>query len=153
MTKVTDIEVAQKMMQLKQSATSRSLDFDLSFRTVRFLLAQKKCYYTGIPFEESGGSARSIDRVDPSKGYIEGNVVACTVDINGKKSNLTIQEIEQIFKGIQKKTEVMTILLIIIAIILVIVIFLLCLYTGIFGLLSDLLSEIADFLIFRRDDD
>jgi hypothetical protein len=47
----------------------------------------------------------------------------------------------------------MTILLIIIAIILVIVIFLLCLYTGMFGLLSDLLSEIADFLIFWRDDD
>ena len=105
MTKVTDIEVAQKMLQLKQSATSRSLDFDLSFRTVRFLLSQKKRYYTGIPFEESGGSSRSIDRVDPSKGYIEGNVVACTVDINGKKSNLTIQEVEQIFKGIQKKLK------------------------------------------------
>jgi len=105
MTKITDIEVAQKMMQLKQSATSRSLEFELSFRTVKFLLTQKKCYYTGILFEDTGGNARSIDRVDSTKGYIEGNVVACTVDINGKKSNLSIQEVEQIFKGIQKKLK------------------------------------------------
>lgn len=105
MTKITDIEVAQKMMQLKQSATSRGLAFELTFRTVKFLLMQKKCYYTGVVFEETGDNARSIDRVDSDKGYIEGNVVACTVGINGKKNNLTIAEIEQIYKGVQKKIK------------------------------------------------
>jgi hypothetical protein len=70
------------------------------------LLLQKKCFYTGLPFEETGDNSRSIDRIDSAKGYIEGNVVACTVGINGKKSNLSISEIEQIYRGIQKKLKV-----------------------------------------------
>jgi hypothetical protein len=101
--KITDVEVAQKMIQLRQSSISRSLDFNLSFRTVKFLLTQKKCYYTGIVFEDSGDNARSIDRVDSTKGYIEVNVVACTVGINSKKNNITITEIEQIYKGVKRK--------------------------------------------------
>ena len=103
--KITDIEVAQKMMQLKQSAMSRGLPFELSFRTVKFLLLQKKCFYTGLQFEETGDNSRSIDRIDSAKGYTEGNVVACTVGINGKKSNLSISEIEQIYSGVQKKLK------------------------------------------------
>lgn len=105
MGEIKDIDVAQKMLQLNQSASSRKLGFDLSFRTVKFLLSQKKCYYTGIEFEETGPNSRSIDRIDSSLGYVEGNVVACTVDINGKKGALTIKEIESIYKGIQKKKK------------------------------------------------
>jgi hypothetical protein len=106
MKKIEDIDIAQKMMQLKQSAASRNLDFSLSFRTVKFLLTQKKCYYTGVVFEETGPNVRSIDRVDSSKGYLDGNVVACTVDINAKKSNLSVNEIEQLLKGIRKKLKI-----------------------------------------------
>lgn len=105
MDEVKDLEVAQKMLQLSQSATSRKMGFDLSFRTVKFLLSQKKCFYTGVPFEETGPNSRSIDRIDASLGYIEGNVVACTVEINGKKGSLTIEEIEKIHKAIQKKKK------------------------------------------------
>jgi hypothetical protein len=60
---------------------------------VKKLLSYKACYYTSRTFEEDGPYARSFDRVDSSKGYVEGNVIACTVDINGKKSNLTVDEI------------------------------------------------------------
>jgi hypothetical protein len=44
----------------------------------------------------------SIDRVDPKKGYVEGNVVACTVEINSKKSNLTIDEIHNLSNQLKK---------------------------------------------------
>jgi hypothetical protein len=44
----------------------------------------------------------SVDRVDPKKGYVEGNVVACTVEINSKKSNLSIDEIHNLSTQIKK---------------------------------------------------
>jgi hypothetical protein len=60
-------------------------------------LLEKRCYYTEKEFEDSGNFARSFDRIDSNKGYVEGNVVACTVDINAKKSNLSFQEIELLY--------------------------------------------------------
>jgi hypothetical protein len=95
---LTDLEVAKKMIKIFQSAADRKLEFDLSFNTVKKLLLEPKCYYTGKKFEENGVYARSFDRVDSDLGYVEGNVVACTVDINSKKSNLTFEEIETLYK-------------------------------------------------------
>ena len=92
MKKIPDIEVAKKMINLQQSATSRGIEFDLSFETVKSLLLRTNCFYTEAVFEDEGKLAFSVDRIDSKKGYIEGNVVACTIDINGKKSNLTIDE-------------------------------------------------------------
>lgn len=97
---VNDLEVAKKMLKIYQSASDRSLEFNLSLESVRKLLTYQTCYYTNKKFEEEGPNARSFDRVDSAKGYIEGNVVACTIDINGKKSNLSFEEIECIYKKI-----------------------------------------------------
>lgn len=93
----SDIEIARKMINLHQSATSRGLEFDLSFETVKQLLSHTVCFYTGQKFEEVGKFSMSVDRLDPTKGYVEGNVVACTVDINSKKANLTVLEISQLY--------------------------------------------------------
>lgn len=90
---ISDIEVAKKMVNIHSSATSRNLEFGLTFDYVRKLLQYDTCYYTGVPFTDEGAHARSFDRLDNDKGYINGNVVACTIDINGKKNNLTIDEI------------------------------------------------------------
>ena len=95
---VSDLEVAKKMLKINQSAIDRKLEFNLSFESVKKLLGYANCYYTNKKFEEEGNYARSFDRVDSAKGYIEGNVVACTVDINGKKSNLSLEEIECLYK-------------------------------------------------------
>jgi hypothetical protein len=99
---ITDLDAAKKLVQLQQSASHRNLPFNLTFRTVKRLLTQKKCYYTGVEFEPNGNLSRSIDRVDTNLGYVEGNVVACTVDINGKKANLSNKEIEMLYNKIQK---------------------------------------------------
>jgi hypothetical protein len=99
---VTDLDVANKLIKLYQSAKDRQIDFDLSLNKVRQLLQVKTCYYTGVAFEEEGKNARSIDRVDSDKGYIDDNVVACTVDINGKKSNLTNEEIEMLYTKLKQ---------------------------------------------------
>jgi hypothetical protein len=104
---ISDLEVAKKMLKIFQSAVDRKLEFDLSFESVKKLLSFNTCYYTSRKFEDDGPFARSFDRIDSAKGYIEGNVVACTVDINGKKSNLSIEELECLyFKLVTKKPKI-----------------------------------------------
>ena len=100
---ISDVEVAKKLINIYQSAQDRKLQFNLSFEYVRKMLEYKTCYYTNKPFTEDGPNARIFDRVDSDKGYIEGNVVACTIDINGKKSNLSFDEISCIYQKLAKK--------------------------------------------------
>jgi hypothetical protein len=95
-----DVEVAKKLLNIYQSAMDRKLEFNLSFESVKTLLRFSTCYYTGRKFDVEGPYSRSIDRIDSSKGYIEGNVVSCTIDINGKKSNLSDEEIELLYQKI-----------------------------------------------------
>ncbi len=95
---VSDLEVAKKMLKIHQSAIDRKLEFNLTFESVKKLLNYERCYYTNVKFQEDGLLARSFDRIDSTKGYVEGNVVACTVDINGKKSNLSVDEIDCLYK-------------------------------------------------------
>jgi hypothetical protein len=102
---VSDLEVAKKMLKIYQSAVDRKLDYNLSFETVKKLMSYKNCYYTGKEFEVDGIYSMSFDRVDSAKGYIEGNVVSCTVDINGKKSNLSIEEIRSLYEKLVPKTK------------------------------------------------
>lgn len=90
---ISDVEVAKKLVNIHSSAQSRNLEFNLTFEYVKKLLEYTTCFYTNVQFTEDGPHARSFDRVDNDKGYVVGNVVACTVDINGKKNNLTIEEI------------------------------------------------------------
>lgn len=102
---ITDVEVAKKLINIFQSSQDRKLEFNLSFDYVKKLLEYKTCYYTNIPFTEDGPFARSFDRIDSDKGYIEGNVVACTIDINGKKANLSFDEIACLYIKLSKHNE------------------------------------------------
>ena len=95
---IPDVEVARKLVNIHSSAQSRNLDFDLTFEYVKKLLEYSTCFYTNVTFTEDGPNARSFDRVDNDRGYVIGNVVACTTDINGKKNNLTIDEIICLYK-------------------------------------------------------
>jgi hypothetical protein len=95
---ISDVEVAKKLVNIHSSAQSRSLEFNLTFEYVKKLLEYTTCYYTNVQFTEDGIYARSFDRVDNDKGYVIGNVVACTIDINGKKNNLTLDEIVCLYK-------------------------------------------------------
>lgn len=61
---------------------------------MRNLMLAKNCAYTGLPLTEPvpGGprkaSDRTIDRVDATRGYVKGNVVACCHAVNHMKGQV-----------------------------------------------------------------
>lgn len=102
---MNDIEIARKFMNKAGDAQKRNIPFMLGFSDYKRLLRTKRCYYTGVEmtFEEGQPNSFSIDRVDASKGYIPGNVVACTVKFNQKKKDLTMDDLRMIFKKIKRR--------------------------------------------------
>ena len=101
---MSDFQTAKKFLRLRKSAMDRGLEFNLSLCSVRNLVNAKRCYYTRVTLNDvpDHPNQRTIDRIDNSKGYIKGNVVACTKRINLAKGNLTVEEIIQIHKGVNK---------------------------------------------------
>ena len=87
-----DLEIAKKYMNKAQNAKSLGHEFSLSFSQFKRLMIRKKCFYTGVLLNDRCPHGeydfRTIDRVDNSKGYIPGNVVACTYAANNLKGFL-----------------------------------------------------------------
>lgn len=93
-----DLYVAKKLASKAKNAKDRGIEFSLTFQSMKNLMKAKKCYYTGITLttpegvqpDQTGNKAsdRTIDRVDGSKGYVPGNVVACCNAANNIKAQL-----------------------------------------------------------------
>lgn len=107
MEKVSDLEVAKKLVAIKTSADSRGIDFDLSFRKVRQLLTTKRCYISGVKLNriQNDPNQLTFDRLDNTKGYTDDNVVACSLRMNRLKDSLTIEDITMLYMTIQKKNK------------------------------------------------
>ena len=103
-TKATDSQVAKKFIKIKQRATSKGFEFDMTLSRVRTLMNTKRCFFTNKIMTNDGNQQTqvSFDRLDNSKGYTNANVVACIESFNLKKSDLSIKEIELLYKGIMK---------------------------------------------------
>ena len=95
-----DIDVVKKYQSIISSAKSRDFAFDITFAEFKKVYNTKKCFYTGKRLVH--GHNFSIDRVDNSKGYISGNIVACDERFNQLKAALSIEQITQLFNGIKK---------------------------------------------------
>lgn len=85
-----DVVVSRKHLQLYKSAMSRGKEFNLTYSDVKRLLLRKKCAYTGVELTKSDGDTvrqtdRTIDRIDSTKGYVRGNVVAVSHAANQMK--------------------------------------------------------------------
>lgn len=88
-----DLYVAKKYAAKAQNARDRGLDFTITYTSMKNMLKAKRCYYTGLPMTKQVGSIQkgsdiTIDRIDASKGYIPGNVVACSYAANQLKSQV-----------------------------------------------------------------
>lgn len=101
----TEKKVWDRWCTLKNRASQKRIPFNLSLLSVRNLLQAKRCFYTKAPLTDKQGDMllRTIDRVDPSKGYVKGNVVACSFLVNTRKGNLSPSEIVALSYGVSRK--------------------------------------------------
>lgn len=87
-----DEHVARKYLQLKDNALTRGINFSLTLEDVRTVLNATRCAYSGVWFDKApNGDKLTFDRVDNTKGYEPGNVVACLESINRLKNELLEQ--------------------------------------------------------------
>lgn len=104
---VSDVDIAQKLLAIKSSADSRGIEFNLSLRKVKKLLSTKKCYISGVELNkiQKDDNQLTFDRLDNSKGYIDDNVVACSLRMNRLKGELTIEDIIMLYNSVVKKSK------------------------------------------------
>ena len=90
-----DVEFAQRVLtkykNKVQNAKERGIEFSLSLTSFINLMKAKKCQYSGVTLTEPefgnpSPTDRTIDRIDPNKGYVKGNVVVCCHAANQLKS-------------------------------------------------------------------
>ncbi len=81
-----------RFIRWKAQAKIRNKEFSISLEFLKTL--PKVCFYTGsvLTCEPNHMNTISLDRIDSSKGYIEGNVVFCCQIINKMKTDLNIEE-------------------------------------------------------------
>ena len=90
-----DINIAKFILFKVKSCKERGVEWKLTFQAVKNLMKSKKCYYTGQkltqPVKGMAGFIKretdiTLDRIDCKKGYVKGNVVACSTWANQLKS-------------------------------------------------------------------
>lgn len=110
-----DISIARRYMSKADNARTRGIEFGLSFTAFKNLMRAKKCYYTGVeltqPISKNGmkSTDRTIDRIDSTKGYVSGNVVACCHAANQMKAmwegnpSMGFEEVKKLVKRVDKR--------------------------------------------------
>lgn len=83
--------------KIKDRAREKGIEFSLDLED---FIIPSVCPVLGLPIER--GSNRdcwpSLDRIDPNKGYVKGNVIVVSFLANRIKSNATIEQIGQVYK-------------------------------------------------------
>lgn len=98
--------VAKKYLWLMDSAASRNLEFSISIEELSALLRENRCYYSkaelvSFPHEKGENSDHlpdnylTIDRKNNDEGYVSGNVVVCSKEINQLKNQMTEKDFLQ----------------------------------------------------------
>lgn len=95
--------ILTKRLNILKSANKRGLEFNLTDANIKTLLNKKTCYYTGVAFDEDNDpmNVRTFERVDDTKGYVKGNVVAVTLRANRIK-NILLEHDNELKIGIEQ---------------------------------------------------
>jgi hypothetical protein len=105
---------------LKASAKNRGIEFSVTYEYIwnLFLEQDRKCKYSGITIFFSrnniehimGQATASLDRIDSSKGYIEGNLQWLHKRINIMKGNMSEKEFLDFCEAVTLKNKGQTIM-------------------------------------------
>ena len=87
-----EVYLANKFVNKYKSASSRNIEFNLTFSQYKALMKRKKCFYTGTVLldkvEAEHPDKRTLDRVDNTLGYTKSNTVVCTHKANQLKNHI-----------------------------------------------------------------
>jgi hypothetical protein len=102
---LTDMDICKKMTSIVSSGSNRNIEVNLSFTALSWVMRSKTCFFTGVKlnFTENHPHQLTVDRLDNDKGYIDGNVVACSKEFNEIKGNLTLEQIKILYKKLESK--------------------------------------------------
>ena len=96
------------VVKARQRARKKQLDFNINQEYVRSLVVSH-CPIFGIPLEwscyreNSNGTlpnSPSLDRIDPTKGYVKGNLWIISQKANVIKNNATHEELKLVTKAV-----------------------------------------------------
>lgn len=105
-----DYFLKRKVYSIRNNSKRKKIDCNLDFMFLKHLWEMQlgKCYYSGIALTGSGRNNNfqlwdcpSLDRLDPSIGYVKTNVVWCAYCINSFKGSLNEFEFKEIIKNIK----------------------------------------------------
>ena len=101
-----------KFSHIQWGAKKRGIEFEVTIEYVWDLYQKQngKCYYTNLEIElkprNNGNMTASLDRIDSTKGYVEGNVQWVHKDINKMKNNFSNEYFLNLCKLVIKKTKI-----------------------------------------------
>lgn len=99
-----DKSIESKMLnRCKSRAALKDIEFNL---TPEDLVIPPNCPVLNVPFDTSNDYTPSVDRIDPSKGYISGNIQIISNKANRMKSNATHAELLAFAKWINGVCEI-----------------------------------------------
>ena len=88
----------------KQRAKENQLEFNLELDDI---VLPEVCPYTGLKLQKSIGKicneSYSLDRIDPSKGYVKGNIEVISYLANRAKSNMTVTQLRAFAAEINRR--------------------------------------------------
>lgn len=97
---LTQKDIKTLWNQLKNSAKSRNIPFDLSPTDIDEIGIPITCPVLGIPLKFNRNKVQddslSFDRIDSSKGYSKDNIIIVSYKVNRLKSNASLEEMNKI---------------------------------------------------------
>lgn len=96
--------VYHMIKRAEHRAKKNGLDFNL---TVDDIVIPDLCPILGVPLIIGEGKgpkpfSPSLDKIDPEKGYVKGNVIIISMRANQIKSNASINEIEKVYNYLKE---------------------------------------------------
>jgi len=97
---------AHLLTRAKHRAKEQGIEFDL---TIEDIVIPDRCPYLDIPIVNGAGTGvmnprntASLDRINPDKGYVRGNVIVVSYLANAVKQNLHPMELVRLGQRIEK---------------------------------------------------
>lgn len=92
---ISPIKIAECYVNKAKNAKLRSIKFDMSLLTFSNIKNQSVCAYSGLPFDDTEHGSLSLERIDNSIGYIDGNVIPVRREYNTLRGDLTSETIDK----------------------------------------------------------